>query len=246
MDDLVARGSQTARDGFRNERDIRDKLLNWRADREAQCWLEVMGYDLQKITNVNTDILHGYKTDVTVQIRQGSALSIENIQVKLVSNERGFNQVDKRWLRNYRELWDMPESVYTALRYFTGELRPYRLETRDPRRMFLDEMTAEDRNAVTDWFREQKSLVLSDIIEGRGQYRAGWILVAQKIDNNARWVLKPISEALRHYAEGAVAMTPRGSLSIGKVTVQRKGGDNGRETANMLQFKLDPTELFDT
>ena len=40
-------------------------------------------------------------------------------------------------------------------------------------------------------------------------------------------------------------MTPRGSIKIGKVTVQRKGGDNGRETANMLQFKLDPTELFD-
>ena len=27
--------------------------------------------------------------------------------------------------------------------------------------------------------------------------------------------------------------------------MQRKGGDGGRITANMLQFKLDPTELFD-
>lgn len=40
-------------------------------------------------------------------------------------------------------------------------------------------------------------------------------------------------------------MSPRGSICIGKVTIQRKGGDNGRETANMLQFKLDPTELFE-
>ena len=28
------------------------------------------------------------------------------------------------------------------------------------------------------------------------------------------------------------------------VTIQRKGGDNGRETANMLQFKINPTELL--
>lgn len=27
--------------------------------------------------------------------------------------------------------------------------------------------------------------------------------------------------------------------------MQRKGGDNGRETANMLQFKINPTKLFD-
>lgn len=26
---------------------------------------------------------------------------------------------------------------------------------------------------------------------------------------------------------------------------RRKGGDGGRDTANMLQFKLDPTQLFD-
>jgi hypothetical protein len=27
--------------------------------------------------------------------------------------------------------------------------------------------------------------------------------------------------------------------------MQRKGGDNGRQSANMLQFKLNPVEIFD-
>ena len=27
--------------------------------------------------------------------------------------------------------------------------------------------------------------------------------------------------------------------------MQRKGGDNGRDTAKMLQFKINPAELFD-
>lgn len=36
------------------------------------------------------------------------------------------------------------------------------------------------------------------------------------------------------------------NLKIGKITMQRKGGDNGRETAKMLQFKINPAELFET
>jgi hypothetical protein len=41
-----------------------------------------------------------------------------------------------------------------------------------------------------------------------------------------------------------VIISPQGSLKIGKITMQRKGGDWWRETAKMLQFKIDPTDLF--
>ncbi|OAV02307.1 hypothetical protein AO381_1598 [Moraxella catarrhalis] len=50
---------------------------------------------------------------------------------------------------------------------------------------------------------------------------------------------------MQHYGDGDVVISPRGSLKIGRVTMQRKGGDNGRPTANMLQFKIDPAELFE-
>ena len=86
---------------------------------------------------------------------------------------------------------------------------------------------------------------MSDIIKGRGQFSAEWVLVAQKIKNNARWVLVNINQALQYYSLGDVRISPRGSIYIGNVTMQRKGGDGGRDTANMLQFKLDPTLLFE-
>ena len=35
-----------------------------------------------------------------------------------------------------------------------------------------------------------------------------------------------------------------GNLKIGRVTMQRKGGDGGRETAKMLQFKINPALLI--
>jgi len=245
--DLVELGSQTARNGFKNEQDVADKFNNWQEDEDAQKWLKIMQYKLEEIEYVKAVVIHGYKADVNVkvQIKLKNALDIENIQVKLLSNKKGFNQIDKRWLRSYNELWNIPDDVYRLLQYFTGELQPYRTGTRDSRRMFFSEFTEEERNRVLNWFEENKMLIVSDILRGRGEFSAEWVLVAQKVESNARWVLKNINEVMQHYSQGAVEMSPRGSINLGRITVQRKGGDGGRDTANMLQFKIDPTELFD-
>lgn len=245
---LVLRGSRTAKDGFRNEKDIATKFNNWKTDEEAQNWLKIMNYNLEEIEYVNAVIISGYKADINckIQVKLKNAIDIENIQVKLVSNKKGFNQVDKRWLKSYNELWNIPEEVYKLLQYFTGEIKPYKSETKDSRRMFLNEMTEDERNLVLKWFDDNKMLILTDILRGRGEFCAEWVLVAQKLPTNARWVLKNINEVLQHYyGDGKVTMSPRGSINLGKVGIQRKGGDNGRDTANMLQFKVDPTELFD-
>ncbi len=247
MDDLVLRGSQTAKNGFRNEQDIANKFNHWQTDPEAQQWLTIMQYDLNEIENVTAVVLHGYKADINVQvqIKLKNAVDTENIQVKLVSNSKGFNQVDKRWLSHYQQLWNIPDNVYEILEYFTGEKLPYKAGTKDSRRMFLNEMETDKQNTVIKWFQQNKTLILTDIIKGRGQFSAEWVLVAQKTQANSRWVLKNINEALQHYAEGDVSVSPRGSIQFGRILVQRKGGDGGRDTAKMLQFKLDPTSLFD-
>ena len=39
---------------------------------------------------------------------------------------------------------------------------------------------------------------------------------------------------------GDIIVTDKGSLRIGRITMQRKGGDGGRESAKMLQFKINP------
>jgi len=57
-------------------------------------------------------------------------------------------------------------------------------------------------------------------------------------------VRKSINEAMNVFGNGDVAISPRGSLNIGKIGMQRKGGDGGRDTAKMLQFKINPVELF--
>ena len=112
---------------------------------------------------------------------------------------------------------------------------------------FLSRFISPSKNHRTDEYGgsiENRVRILCDIIKGRGNYSAEWMLVIQKSED-IRWVLKPINVVLKHYSEGNVFITKRGSLRIGQVLVQRKGGDGGRKTAQMLQFKVNPAELFD-
>ncbi len=97
-----------------------------------------------------------------------------------------------------------------------------------------------------NFFNDNKTLIVNDILKGRGKLLAEWMLVILKLKNreNIQWALEPINKVLNHFGNGEVKITPRGSFKIGNITVQRKGGDNGRETANMLQFKINPAELI--
>ena len=111
--------------------------------------------------------------------------------------------------------------------------------------MFIDEMTESEQQIILKWFIENKLLIVSDIFRGRGEFSAEWVLVVQKVKENARWILKNINEVMQHYSQGDIVISQRGSIKIGRITVQRKGGDGGRDTAKMLQFKINPLELFD-
>ena len=70
------------------------------------------------------------------------------------------------------------------------------------------------------------------------------MLVILKIkDEEIKWALKPMNFILNFYGNGDVEITKQGSIKIGKITIQRKGGDGGRDTAKMLQFKINPSLL---
>lgn len=108
-------GSQTAKNGFLNEDDIVEKLNNWQKDDDTQKWLSIMEYQCNDIEYVKAIKLNGYKTDVQVQviIKLKEAIDVQNLQVKLVSNPKGFNQIDKRWVDKYVEMWNISQKIVT-------------------------------------------------------------------------------------------------------------------------------------
>lgn len=243
----IERGSLTARRGFQNEKEVAQKFNNWRLDEDAQQWLRIMNYNITDIEDVEAIVLSGHKTDVQVQVTifLKKAIDVRNLQVKLVSNLTGFNQIDKRWIDKYVELWNIPTEIVSILRRYTGELPPTIPYPRDIRRMFADEFSSNEQQKILDWLSKNQILNVSDILKGRGEFAAEWILVAQKVTHNARWTLKPMNFCLNFFGNGEVEITSRGNFRIGRITMQRKGGDGGRKSANMLQFKINPAELFD-
>lgn len=206
--DKTILGSQTAKNGFKNERSIADKFNNWQNDYEAKIWLKIMNYDLSKIEFVKAFVISGHKADINVQVqvKLKEALDIENIQVKLVSNKAGFNQVDKRWVKTYQKMWNIPNDILELLKYFTGETPPYKTDIKDKRRMFSTEFSQIEQDKIVNWFENNKTLIVSDILRGRGEFSAEWVLVAQKIPTESRWVLKNINQVMQFYT-GDVEIT---------------------------------------
>ena len=251
-EDLIKLGSKTAKDGFKNELFVVETFNEWKTNKLAQEWLTKMNYTLKDIEYVKAIKIKGsYKADIQIQIKITIKLKEEidcqNIQVKLVSNSNGFNQIDKRWLKKYQELWGIPQDVYELLQYYTGELKPYRKDTRDERRMFAHELSEREQKLILDFLNKNKTLIISDILKGRGQFSTEWMLVVLKSkDNNVdiKWALEPINYVLNYFGNSDVGITKQGNFKIGRITMQRKGGDNGRETAHMLQFKINPALLI--
>jgi hypothetical protein len=248
--EMVELGSKTAKGGFKNESDVIDIFNDWKSNLTAQEWLREMNYNFKDIEYVKASKVKGqYKADIqvriTIVIKLKSQEDLQNLQVKLVSNPQGFNQVDKRWVDKYVEMWNIPADVVDLLKLFSGEKTPNIKNGRDSRRMFLDEMSVSDQEKVVKFFTDNKILIISDILKGRGEFSADWTLVILKSEGRSKWVLKSINHVMNTFGSGEVRITREGSLKIGKIGMQRKGGDGGRPTANMLQFKINPVELFE-
>lgn len=249
LKEMIALGSKTAKAGFSNEQDVINRFNDWKNDKIAQEWLSEMNYKVEDIEFVKAMKVRGqYKADIqvriTVLIKLKSQEDIQNLQIKLVSNPQGFNQIDKRWVDKYVELWSIPKDITQILKLFTGEIASANKGSRDPRRMFLDEMSQSDQDKLIKFIKENKILIVSDLLKGRGEFSADWTLVILKLNGESKWVLKSINHVMNIFGQGDVRLTKEGSLKIGKIGMQRKGGDGGRHTASMLQFKINPVELF--
>ena len=251
---MAKSGSEIAKGGFENEQEVADKFNKWREDLDAQTWLEIMMYNLDEIESVHAEKFgaQGYKSDINVVInitivkrsKQTRLTSVENIQVKLVSNSKGFNQVEKKKVDAYTEKWHFTPEIVRLLKHYDGELPPYKEQTRDSRRMFVDEFTEEEQALLKDYLQKHIVMIVSDVIRGRGRFAAEWTLVINKHEGY-HWVLIAINEAIPCYlGDCNVTFTSKGNIHLGNITLQRKGGDGGKDTANMLQFKADPMILF--
>lgn len=72
---------------------------------------------------------------------------------------------------------------------------------------------------------------------------ADWMLVTRlnKRNKTTTWALKDINVVMNFFGSDKVCISPKGSLYIGKITMQRKGGT---PDPTKIQFKINPCQLF--
>lgn len=261
-------GSYTAKGGFENENDIVSKFNNFKNDNEAKKWLQIMGYfhdNIQKlvvthippriskntalklgVTNEKVEETLSYKKadiQIKLEIVIDDIYHIENISIKKANIRAGYNQVDKRPVDRYVNMWNIPESISDTLKFYTGEKNPLdENPLRDKRRMFLDEIDQVKVEELLTFFSNNKTLIVSDVLRGRGSLSADWLLVTRKNNSTIDWVLKDINFVCNFFSQGIVTITSRGNLKIGRMTAQRKGGTPDPKS---LQFKINPLDLFE-
>ncbi len=193
-------GSTTAKGGFANELKICEKFNNWANDSEAKDWLKIMGYNIERIdsvtaiqipTRIRRDTLGKFnisasdynefvkfkKADaqIRVVIKIGEILKIENLSLKKAYSNADYNQIDKRNVDSYQEMWWFDDEIAVWLKLFTGEITPKEadkfssaISPRDTRRVFIDEMPENIQKKIISFFENNKILVVSDILKGRG------------------------------------------------------------------------------
>lgn len=270
-------GSLTAKGGFANEKAICEKFISWENDNEARLWLEIMGYNINKIKTINAiqipvkikkndlekyeiydekdyeNFIKYKKADIQIKIiiKLLDIIKVENISLKKANSDANYNQIDKRSIDIFQKMWGFDEDVAFWLKLFTGEYNPKNYlnkininNLRDERRLYIDEMPLEIQNKIINFFNENKIMIVNDIIKGRGGLSADWMLVTKynKETDETSWILKDINVAMNFFGLGTVSISPKGSLYIGKITMQRKGGT---PDPTKLQFKIKPCQLFE-
>lgn len=239
-------GSRTAKGGFANEEKIQEKINNWKNDKEAQDWLTTMGYDLKNVKNVRV-IKPGnrQKTDLklVISILNSDQNIYENISIKRSENSKGYNQIDRRNVDAYAVMWKIPDKIVSLLKYFTGEYAPIVQKPKDARRTFLNEMSQDDQKLIVSFFDTNKEQIANDLFKGREEEEPNWFLVTYYNKNNdtTTYLLENIDKIIDLYLDGEISVTNRGSLKIGNITMQRKGGT---PDPTSLQFKIDPMLVF--
>ena len=203
------------------------------------------------------------KTDIVVTCNGRSILiSVKEFDVKF-----DYNHVERHYLDFYAREWSMPRSVYISLKQFVGEINeqgaPIAIETLEreaerlgmspgklgkTRRIFINQMNYQTRETIKEFFRANKAEILKDVFINDENIE--FFIVVKREGDTAHYYVVPTKDMVDIYSTGDVIITPRGSLQIGKVVLQRKGGDHRTNggwvdvVASQLQFKIKPSECI--
>jgi hypothetical protein len=152
----------------------------------------------------------------------------------------GFNQIKRASLKNFSKEFDVPDNIQAILRSYTYGRKKLLLKSGNYSQEELDGLTAFLNS-------HRKALLLSAFTGQAKKSKANWLLLHQwtppnwerNVAKRQRSQLISMREILKLFDDLNVGYSRYGTITFGAgITLQRKGGDKGKDTANDLQFKM--------
>ncbi|MFV0431492.1 MAG: hypothetical protein ACK5MJ_04855 [Alphaproteobacteria bacterium] len=268
MDKKQKIGSQTAKSGFKNEHIIVAKLNNYQHDNDAVSWLKYMGYNVEKITelkafqiptiiNKNNQLipkggignLEHKKADGQVQIRLmiDNCLYIENFSIKKSKTSSDFNQVDKRKVEKYQQMWKFSDNIAHILSLFTGAKNPLEHGYDKQKRILPKDFSIQEKEELLNFLNRNKVIILNDILIGRGGFSANYMIIADySHERNIQYHIIQTIEIINYISHFNFEISDKKTtinIADGLVQFQRKGGT---PDPTSLQFKFKPLKILAT
>ena len=203
------------------------------------------------------------KSDIRVTCNDKCIL----ISVKEFDVKADYNHVERNYVDFYSQKWSMPRDVYVGLKRFVGEVdkrgNPVQVEAIEKearrsgmtpgklskkRRTFINRLPKPTQNTIKEFFNSNKRKILKDILIADEDI--AFFIIIKREDAKAYYYIVPTKDMLDTYDSGDVSITPRGSLQMGKIIIQRKSGDHqtpsgwADRSASQLQFKIRPSECI--
>lgn len=247
----LSRGSRIAKQGFANEKDMVKVFNSWESNPAAKMLLSRMGHDLENISSVIAKKVPGtVKPDIMVSVVSPGYTEYHRISCKRVEKKANYNHLCRKSVSKYADQWGFDEQVGDLLKAFTGEIPGNNflrsgVTPRDHRRLFMHEMNDAAQACVVEFFQHNVHNVVKEIFLGTDRDEIPQWMLFTYIDEtgDCSYHIYPMQQVVDFYTGDAqVSLTSRGNLSIGKVTLQRKGG-----TGNPfdMQFKFRPRSFLE-
>ena len=238
---------QFNRDAARNGREAEKILTNYiQSHEDSTAWIaEDIG--LYSYARTSAELRAGSeKPDVVLRdLEKGKDYAF--ISLKCCKHfDTAFNQIKRCSVMKFREEFGVPEEVITIFKKYTE----------DKKKLLQGNYSQKELALLLEFLNANRRALLASAFTGKNkQLKANWLLLHQwtppdwrkNIARKDRSVLISMQDILSLFSKINASFTKRGTITFGAgVTLQRKGGDKGKESANDLQFKLRIKPMLET
>lgn len=188
-------------------------------DETAKKWLSVMNESPENVDIIKADPL---KKDcpICLYVKQKGKRSanISRIGFYTLSTKTKTAVVAKRSFDSLVDEWNMPERVSFLLDLYVNKKTKFK------------EMSEYEKEIIRSWFYENRFLVVSDVICGRGDSAVDFMFFTHKQDNQTRWTFAGVG--------AFVAQKTSGEVSISGDSVKVCGITVSRTTSGRIKFSI--------